>query len=247
VLDGWQQADLPTTTLQPPLPMEAWPSAPAQAQPTEYWSESQSSCSWATSWAGGTSSADEPATKTAKKSTEGAAGEDVDAVDGSTSGGARSFNRFGYKTQQSVEKTIEAMRKAGCTMPVRFADVAGCDHALAQLRESIELPMKRPKLFSTLGVAPPTGIVLYGPAGCGKSLISAAVAAELKVHTVHINAPELVTDLCGACIAAHCHQCTQPCPPIHLLCPTAGTPPVAWRGLGVMAPAGGLIMQERAS
>ena len=118
-------------------------------------------------------------------------------VKGTASGGARSFNRFGTKDPKAAENAVRQLRKLGVAVKVTLADVAGCDHALQQLRENIELPMRKPKVFSTLGVAPPIGSLMYGPSGCGKTLIARALGNELNLHVVTVDAPSLVTDLLG--------------------------------------------------
>jgi transitional endoplasmic reticulum ATPase len=174
----------------------SWPQAPLAATPTEYWSESQSTCSWAVSWGAASSPVASPRASDSgkKRSADGGL-----ATEGAVSGGARSFNRFGDNTKDSAaaENAIMQMRKMGVAVPVRFADIAGCDQALVQLKECMEMPMKRPKLFAALGVAPPTGVILYGPSGCGKTLIAQAIGNELGCHIVKIDSAELVSDLAG--------------------------------------------------
>ena len=174
--------------------MESWPTAAAvPAQATEYWPSQQSTCSWLNSWGGADSSAAEPAAKRTATET----GQNQDALGIQVSGGARSFNRFGSKDPKAAEHAVRQLRKLGVAVKVKFADVAGCDQALQQLRENIELPMRKPQLFSALGIAPPIGSLMYGPSGCGKTLIARALGNELNLHVVTVDAPSLVTDLLG--------------------------------------------------
>jgi hypothetical protein len=55
---------------------------------------------------------------------------------------------------------------------VGYDDIGGCRRQMAQIREMIELPLRHPTLFKTLGVKPPRGVLLYGPPGSGKTLIA---------------------------------------------------------------------------
>ncbi len=54
------------------------------------------------------------------------------------------------------------------TPDVTYEDVGGLDNELEQVREMIELPMRHPELFRTLGIEPPKGVLLHGPPGTGK-------------------------------------------------------------------------------
>ena len=54
---------------------------------------------------------------------------------------------------------------------VGYDDIGGCRRQMAQIREMIELPLRHPTLFKTLGVKPPRGVLLYGPPGSGKVLV----------------------------------------------------------------------------
>lgn len=61
----------------------------------------------------------------------------------------------------------------------------------------IELPLRHPQLFKTLGVKPPRGVLLYGPPGSGKTLIARAVANETGAFFFLINGPEIMSKMAG--------------------------------------------------
>merc|ERR1712241_472164 len=78
-----------------------------------------------------------------------------------------------------------------------YDDIGGCKKAMAQIREMIELPLRHPTLFKTLGVKPPRGVLLYGPPGSGKTLIARAVANETGAFFFLINGPEVMSKMAG--------------------------------------------------
>ena len=80
---------------------------------------------------------------------------------------------------------------------VGYDDIGGLGRQLAQIREMIELPLRHPTLFKTLGVKPPRGVLLYGPPGSGKTLIAKAVANETGAFFFLINGPELMSKMAG--------------------------------------------------
>ena len=80
---------------------------------------------------------------------------------------------------------------------VGYDDVGGVRKQLAQIRELVELPLRHPSLFKTIGVKPPKGILLYGPPGSGKTLIARAVANETGAFFILINGPEIMSKLAG--------------------------------------------------
>lgn len=83
------------------------------------------------------------------------------------------------------------------TDEVGYDDIGGVRRQLAQIREMIELPLRHPTLFRTLGVKPPRGVMLYGPPGSGKTLIAKAVANETGAFFFLINGPEIMSKMSG--------------------------------------------------
>jgi transitional endoplasmic reticulum ATPase len=80
---------------------------------------------------------------------------------------------------------------------VGYDDVGGCAAQMIQIREAIELPLRHPKLFQHLGVRPPQGVLLYGPPGCGKTLIGRAIANETGAYFYLINGPDIMAKGAG--------------------------------------------------
>ena len=68
---------------------------------------------------------------------------------------------------------------------------------MALIREMIELPLRHPGLFKTLGVKPPRGVLLYGPPGSGKTLIARAIANETGAFFFLLNGPEIMSKMAG--------------------------------------------------
>ena len=65
---------------------------------------------------------------------------------------------------------------------VRYEDIGGLDHQLEQIKDSIELPYIYAHLYHQFNLKPPKGILLYGPPGCGKTLVAKAVAHNLSLR-----------------------------------------------------------------
>jgi len=80
---------------------------------------------------------------------------------------------------------------------VSYDNVGGCQKQLLQIRELVELPLRHPQLFNTVGIKPPRGVLMYGPPGCGKTLIARAVANETGAFLFSINGPEIMSKLSG--------------------------------------------------
>ena len=88
---------------------------------------------------------------------------------------------------------------------VRYADVAGQAAAVQAVRDVCELPLTHGAYFAALGLAPPRGVILYGPPGNGKTLLAQAVATETAAHLEIVSGPEILSQWVGGS-EAHLRQ-----------------------------------------
>ena len=92
-----------------------------------------------------------------------------------------------------LEKSADFTRVSRVT----YEDIGGMRNIIERVRELIELPLKYPELFRRLGIEPPKGVLLYGPPGCGKTLLAKAVANEIDAYFIAINGPEIMSKFYG--------------------------------------------------
>ena len=59
---------------------------------------------------------------------------------------------------------------------VSYADIGGMDIQKQEMREAVELPLTHFELYKQIGIDPPRGVLMYGPPGCGKTMLAKAVA-----------------------------------------------------------------------
>ncbi|MCY3853706.1 MAG: CDC48 family AAA ATPase [Thaumarchaeota archaeon] len=80
---------------------------------------------------------------------------------------------------------------------VTYEEVGGLREEIKAMREIVELPLRHPEVFSKLGIEPHSGILLYGPPGCGKTLIAKVLASESEANMYSINGPEIMNKYYG--------------------------------------------------
>ncbi|KAK9164510.1 hypothetical protein Syun_005412 [Stephania yunnanensis] len=106
-----------------------------------------------------------------------------------------SFDDF-EKAKMSVKPS--AMREIMLEVPkVRWEDVGGQKEIKMQLVEAVEWPQKHHDVFTRYGIRPPTGVLLFGPPGCSKTLMARAVASEAGLNFFAVKGPELFSKWVG--------------------------------------------------
>ncbi|HDM92185.1 MAG TPA: AAA family ATPase, partial [Candidatus Korarchaeota archaeon] len=104
----------------------------------------------------------------------------------------RDFERALKRVEPSAARGITTE-----TPKVGWSDIGGLKDVIQKLREIVELPLKNPEVFERLGISPPKGILLYGPPGCGKTLLAKAVATESEANFISVKGPELLSKWVG--------------------------------------------------
>ena len=80
---------------------------------------------------------------------------------------------------------------------VAYADIGGIDEQIREVREAVEDPLENPEQFETVGVEPPSGVLLHGPPGTGKTMLAKAVANESDATFIKMAGSELVRKFIG--------------------------------------------------
>ena len=99
-----------------------------------------------------------------------------------------------------VLKTIEpsALREVLVEVPtVHWEDVGGLKEVKAKLKEMVEWPLKYPESFKRVGITPPRGVLLFGPPGCGKTLLAKAVATESEANFISVRGSDVLSKWFG--------------------------------------------------
>nr|CAG8609416.1 13386_t:CDS:10 [Entrophospora candida] len=100
---------------------------------------------------------------------------------------------------QALSKVQPSSKREGfATVPdVTWADIGALKFVRDELRMAIVEPIKHPEYFQQVGIMVPTGVLLWGPPGCGKTLLAKAVANESHINFISVKGPELLNKYVG--------------------------------------------------
>jgi transitional endoplasmic reticulum ATPase len=101
------------------------------------------------------------------------------------------------KIERSTVVTILTETSIDKKIRVTFEEIGGLKTQTKRMREIVELPLKHPEIFTRLNIEPHSGILLYGPPGCGKTLIAKVLASESEANFYSINGPEIMNKYYG--------------------------------------------------
>jgi ribosome biogenesis ATPase len=88
-------------------------------------------------------------------------------------------------------------REGFATVPdTTWRDVGALEGVRDELQMAIVEPIQNPERYAKVGISAPTGVLLWGPPGCGKTLLAKAVAAESKANFISVKGPELLNKVC---------------------------------------------------
>ncbi|MEM2109960.1 MAG: CDC48 family AAA ATPase [Candidatus Odinarchaeota archaeon] len=106
----------------------------------------------------------------------------------------------GKKDFEEALKIIEpsALREVLIEIPkVKWEDIGGLENVKQELIEAVDWPLKYPDVFGKIGIRPPRGILLFGPPGCGKTLLAKAIANESQANFISVRGPEIFSKWVG--------------------------------------------------
>ncbi len=112
----------------------------------------------------------------------------------SNSSRVRSNSTVGTTPMDDADVTPPSARTNSKTS---WQNVGGLADVLKEIRELVEIPLKRPDLLVKLGLEPPHGVLLVGPPGTGKTLTARVLAEELELNYIAINGPEVMSKYYG--------------------------------------------------
>jgi transitional endoplasmic reticulum ATPase len=87
-----------------------------------------------------------------------------------------------------------AMREVLVETPnIKWSDIGGLEDVKKELKRVVEMPLKDPEAFKAFGIKQSRGVMLYGPPGCGKTLLAKAVAGESESNFISVRGPEVLS------------------------------------------------------
>ena len=105
-----------------------------------------------------------------------------------------------FSVQQTLSSETDARAQAmqvEARPGVTYGDIGGIDDQVREVREAVELPLLDPERFDTVGIEPPTGVLLHGPPGTGKTMLAKAVANGTDATFIKMAGSELVRKFIG--------------------------------------------------
>jgi proteasome regulatory subunit len=105
-----------------------------------------------------------------------------------------------FAVQQVLDDETDSRAQAmevTASPDVSYDDIGGIDDQIREVREAVEDPLENPEQFETVGVEPPSGVLLHGPPGTGKTMLAKAVANESDATFIKMAGSELVRKFIG--------------------------------------------------
>jgi len=101
------------------------------------------------------------------------------------------------RIERSTNLTILSEASEDKKSRITYEQIGGLQEEIKIMREIVELPLRHPELFVRLGIEPHSGVLLYGPPGCGKTLLAKVLASESEATMYSINGPEIMNKYYG--------------------------------------------------
>jgi proteasome-associated ATPase len=98
--------------------------------------------------------------------------------------------RSGYLLEKLPKSEVEELVLEEVP-DIKYTDIGGLEHQIEQIQDAVELPVLHPELFKEHKLRAPKGVLLYGPPGCGKTLIAKAVANSIAQKLAHLTSKEV--------------------------------------------------------
>ncbi|KZS92002.1 AAA-domain-containing protein [Sistotremastrum niveocremeum HHB9708] len=101
------------------------------------------------------------------------------------------------RTRLSGPSSSQAIAKDYTPPSTRLSDLGGIGPCIEKMLELVAMPLCHPEIYLHTGVQPPSGVLLHGPPGCGKTLLANAIAGEIGVPFITVAAPTIVSGMSG--------------------------------------------------